>query len=300
MKKFITKLIYFLIPIIIAGATLEYFIRSIPNDYKLKKTYLDSNSKNIEYLFLGSSHSLYGVNPEFFSKHSFNASYVSQSLDYDFEILKMYENDWKSLKVIFVPISYFSLYSTIGSKSAVRIRNYNIYYGMNKTLNISNYFEIFNQKLKVNVKRVVDYFHYGISSISVSPLGWGVSFSSKIKNDLKVFGEDAARRHTFEYNEYVEKNIKSLNDIKQFGKQKKIQIIFYTPPAYYTYYNHLDPKQLNETVSIMKNLVKTCSHCTYLNLLKDVTFEKNDFYDGDHLNEIGAKKLTLLLKSYLK
>jgi hypothetical protein len=38
----------------------------------------------------------------------------------------------------------------------------------------------------------------------------------------------------------------------------------------------------------------------YLDLHNDKRFGKNDFFDADHLDEIGAKKLTLILNDTLK
>jgi hypothetical protein len=37
----------------------------------------------------------------------------------------------------------------------------------------------------------------------------------------------------------------------------------------------------------------------YLNLLTDKAFDEKDFYDADHLNEIGAKKFTLKIDSLI-
>ena len=111
MKKFLKFILLFTLPIFILGLSSEYILRKIPNDYLLKKEFLDNNSDSIEVLFLGSSHAFYGVNPAYLSLNSFNAAIVSQTLDYDFEILKKYRNNWSNLECIVIPISYFSLYS---------------------------------------------------------------------------------------------------------------------------------------------------------------------------------------------
>ena len=67
---------------------LELLIRNIPNDYKLKKSYLDENSNKIENIFLGSSHTYYGIRPEIIIGNSFNASHISQGIYCDYRILK--------------------------------------------------------------------------------------------------------------------------------------------------------------------------------------------------------------------
>ena len=77
-------------PLLLGALILEVLIQNIPNEYSYKKSYLDSNSNEIEVLFLGSSHVYYGVNPEYISANSFNASHIAQTLDYDYAILKKY------------------------------------------------------------------------------------------------------------------------------------------------------------------------------------------------------------------
>ena len=113
MKKFLFHVSKIIIPIVLFFLVLEIAIRNIPNDYQLKKEYLDKNAEEINTLILGSSHTFYGVNPEYFSKKTFNAAYVSQSLDLDFEILNAYNSKLKKLKTVIIPISYFSLFETL-------------------------------------------------------------------------------------------------------------------------------------------------------------------------------------------
>lgn len=36
-------------------------------------------------------------------------------------------------------------------------------------------------------------------------------------------------------------------------------------------------------------------NCTYVNMINDSTFIAKDFFDADHLSEIGAKKLSIKL-----
>ncbi len=71
------------------------------------------HSKSVEILCLGSSHAYFGINPDFISPPCFNAAHPSQSLKYDFEIVKKYQDKWESLKVIVIPVDYFSLFSEL-------------------------------------------------------------------------------------------------------------------------------------------------------------------------------------------
>src|SRR5271157_1481724 len=105
MSKFISGVLMFLAPLFLLGVSMEILLRNIPNDYTYKKGYLDERSDNIEVLFLGSSHAFFDINPVYIKSNSFNASYVSQPLDYDYEILKKYDGHWSRLRTIVIPIS---------------------------------------------------------------------------------------------------------------------------------------------------------------------------------------------------
>lgn len=145
MKRFFKKICTFFIPIICVLGFLEILVREIPNDYSLKKNYLTKHSDEIEVLFLGSSHAYYGINPDYITSYnSFNASYISQSLNYDYKILKNYGSNLSSLKAIVIPIDYLTLYGSLETGvEKWRAKNYIIYYQMYQLDNIKNYFEIF-------------------------------------------------------------------------------------------------------------------------------------------------------------
>lgn len=293
MKKFIKHLFLFFLPIFILGFSSEFLLRKIPNDYLFKKEFLDKNADSIEVLFLGSSHAFYGINPADFGLNSFNASHISQSLDYDFEILKKYKNHWSKLKYIAIPISYFSLFGRLETGiESWRVKNYTIYYGMTTSDKFINYSEALSNKLNVNLRRIGSYYIRGNSSISCSNLGWGLNYNSKNKSDLNATGKTAAKRHSKTDDKYFNENVNVLNSIIGFAKNKGVKVLFYTPPAYHTYTENLDSIQLNQTINTLINIASKYDNITYHNFLLDSSFLAKDFFDADHLNEIGAKKLT--------
>jgi hypothetical protein len=91
MKKFLKIFIYFFIPIVIASACLEVYMRHIPNSYKYKDEWMKKNGNTVETLILGSSHAYYGINPEYLSWKAFNLANVSQDLERDFFVLDKYK-----------------------------------------------------------------------------------------------------------------------------------------------------------------------------------------------------------------
>ncbi len=298
MKQFLKQFLIFSLPVLILGVITEIALRKIPNDYLYKKNYLDQHSKDIKILFLGNSHVFYGINPEYIKTESFNAAYVSQSFNYDLEILKRYENKWDSLRYIVVAVDYPALHSRLEKGAEVwRVKNYSIYYQINTTLNIADKTEFFNNNLKVASKRLVNFYVNGISSITTSKSGWGTDYNFKNKKDLLVTGKTAAQKH--KANNYLTENTESLKQVIDFAKAKNIKVILFTPPAYKTYVQNLGMAQLNETVNVANNFANSNNHVFYFNFINDTAFTGDDYFDADHLKEVGAKKLTIQIDSLI-
>ncbi|RFS19450.1 DUF1574 domain-containing protein [Chitinophaga silvatica] len=306
MRLFIKSVLFFALPIILIGLTLEILLRQIPNDYTFKRDGLYKHADSMQVLFLGSSHAFYGINPTYTHLKSFNAGYISQSLKYDAEILNRYIDNLKELKYVAVPISYFTLFTNLESGSeAWRSKNYTIYYKFHTSNKITDYSEILGSKFDINLKRFLSYYISAHSAITCSELGWGTSYQSKNSRDLEETGLEAAKRHTVKnlsdkdnvaiYNE----NIAMLDKIITLAKKKDVKVVFYTPPAYISYIQKLNDEQLTKTISTIEKLTEKHNNTIYLNFLKDSSFIKSDFYDADHLNEIGAEKFTKMLDSII-
>jgi len=75
-------------------------------------------------------------------------------------------------------------------------------------------------------------------------------------------------------------------------------LVFFTPSVYHSLRENRNKKQLQQTIKTIENLVATHEHCRYINLLDDPRFTANDFYDADHLNASGTKKLSFYINDY--
>ena len=292
MKKFRSKTILFLSPLIILVLLMEPLLRNIPNDYNYKKEYLINNSNNVTKLFLGSSHTYYGINPSFISGTAFNASHISQSIDLDYEIIKKYKDNWNKLKYIIIPIDYFTLFSRLsGGIEYWRVKNYSIYYDIQLSNKLSENSELMSVNLKSNINRIKKYYFLNKTAITCSELGFGNSFEKS--KDLDETGKTAALRHTKKDLSKLNESIKILKEIINFAYKNNIEMVFYTTPGYHTYVSNLNSNQLDLTINTITKLTEKNKNCTYFNLLEDTNFYSTDFRDADHLNPDGAKKLSL-------
>lgn len=283
---------FFLLPLMVFVLLMEHLLRIIPNDYNYKNEYLIKNSNNISKLFLGSSHTYYGINPNFVSGSAFNASHISQSIDLDYKIIKKYKNNWNVLEYIIIPIDYFTLFSRLSNGIEYwRVKNYNLYYDMQLSNSLSDHSELLSVSFKSNLSRINSYYFLNKTSMTCSELGFGNNFINN--KDLVKTGKEAALRHTKSDLSKLDESVGILKEIINFASKNNIRIIFYTSPAYKTYVSNLDLNQMNLTLNTLNELVEKNKNCSYFNLLEDPSFDSFDFRDADHLNPKGAKKLSL-------
>ena len=302
MLKFYKKIIIFIIPILFGLILMEMTLRIIPNDYMFKKNFMDLNSNKMEVLILGNSHTYFGLNPIYMNYKTFNLANVSQTLNYDWLLLNKYKYSIKKLKYLIIPIDYSSLYANIEEgPEKWRLKNYNIYNDI--SINpMPQYFEILNGKFSNNILRIYNYFFYNKTDLSCNQFGFCCSYYSKYNQDLIATGKSAAIRHTIDIKKnkltYLN-NIRILNSFVDFAHKQKIRLIFITSPGYASYVQNLNNIQLKHTYYFIQNFCKQNKSIYYFDLLKDKSFKANDYFDADHLNEIGAKKLTMKLDSII-
>ncbi|MEI6312433.1 MAG: hypothetical protein WCP57_09250 [Bacteroidota bacterium] len=302
MKKLMLKLALLLVPLLLILASLEYFSRQIPNDYKLKNQYILKNGSQIQTLILGNSHTMYGLNPSYFSSNTYNLAFLSQSLEYDTKLFDHYQNELKNTQVIILPISYYTLFSTmISDHNEWMLKYYAIYMQVPMNWNLSYHLEIASEPLKNCIRKNYDYYMHDTATILCSSNGWAKKVGQRKYNSIEQNAADAVKRHTFPMNKDFQFNLTILENFIQSAAKKNIQIILVTTPTQKYY---ADSIMLQSNYKVMQKKLQIIdskySNCMYINSLKDTSFVKEDFYDSDHLNENGAKKYSIYLDSILK
>lgn len=299
MKKYILKSILFISPVLILALVLELMTRNIPNDYALKNKLILNKADDIEVLILGNSHSFYGINPQYFSKKTFNLAFRSQSIEYDYRLWKRYEPKLKKNKIIILPISFFTLYSRIESfNNSWLVKFYNIYMGLNTSFTPKDNFEIFSSKVEPLIKKNYYYYTSDTSDCISDENGWCKRSGSKNFTKIKEQAIEAYNRHISDTVPHFDDNIKILDKLLKEANDKGIQVIMITSPNYKFY---ADTVSKSDRYIKMQNalnaLDKKYNQAIYINSMFDKRFIDSDFYDGDHLNEQGAKKYSIFLDS---
>ena len=181
------------------------------------------------------------------------------------------------------------------------MRNYAVYYGLSITDDLSDRLAVLGNP-RLNLERI---YHFSTdknySEITCSASGYGTVCPFKDrKEDLESDSRVTAKRHRAENDNCFLGNVAVLDSIISFAREKKIKVLFFTAPAYKSYTDLLDGNQLNRTISTMENLCKPNGNVYYYNFLKDDQLLRDDFFDADHLDDIGARKFTKQIDSLLK
>ena len=133
VKKFLTRFLYFLIPLILVSITLEISIRNIDSYYKQKIEGLISKSDSIEVLILGSSYASLGIDPTQLDLFAYNMAFGSQTLYFDKRITTKHLGKLRNLRYVLISVDYHSLYYTHNED---RDLYYHFYYGIDYRTNI--------------------------------------------------------------------------------------------------------------------------------------------------------------------
>ena len=213
-----------------------------------------------------------------------------------------------SLQYLVLDIDYWSPFSSLESSLEWwRAKYYSIYYGCN----------YHNGELKYNYELAVHNsktFHTAfeglenelniadVSNINVTELGFGVKYSSKLRVENWDHGKINAIQHT-EWIEsqahlkLIEKNRAFVQDIVNKCVERHIKVLLISTPTYETYNTNRDKKYLKIKDDFCKSFVSPTKNVIFSDFSEDNRFGKADFFDAYHLNEIGAKKLTLILNN---
>ena len=301
MKNFIVRLIFtFIVPFIVILIAVEWGLRSIPNDYEYKEGRLSAMCDTVKVLSFGSSHGHYGIRPDCMNLPAFNIGMPSQSIKFDHFLFYKYIDKCPQLTHVILPVSYFSLFNELeeGAGWAVA-KGYTIYMGyegngLNPIFNL----ELINKKKYLGLVKMIG---GEMSFLTCDSLGWGNKreFGNQKPNFISLASE-IVMSHNASICTSIDMNVKRLKEMIATCAERDINVILLLTPTHSSYFNLLDSVHLNLTVSTCKSLEDEFPNTTYLNFLKDSSFVNEDFYDPDHLNTIGARKLTEKLNDYLK
>lgn len=312
MKKDFLKLVIrfslFILPLLLVEFSIEYKLSLLPTSYALKKQHLEQYAPDIEILTLGSSHGLYDINPDLFSKLGFNFANSGQSLILDSKLSLEWLDKLPKLKLIVLPISYFSLkYSLIRGDEFWRDTFYFKTYGVSEDPEPSFL-------LKLDPRYQLRLWMFGPQHLfellsdnpfrsallgqNISKKGWlsaDVPSAEQKANFNDADGRRQVKRHeNLMHEDLLDSNLVALDSLIRGAQKRNINIVFITTPVSQAYWKVIDFKKLSNMQNSIQHLCEKYS-VNYYNYLQDNRFNIDDFYDYDHLNKNGAQKFSHFL-----
>ncbi|GGE32257.1 hypothetical protein [Psychroflexus planctonicus] len=297
MKKFIYQNILFFLPLILIASGVELYNR-VNNTFYAKAKYVKKYQKSIEVLILGSSQTWRAINPEYMTIKSAPLAHGGSSLNIDYLLFKNFIENLPNLKVVLLETSYHTLddYRNVEwSKNHL----FWIYYGVNNYgshipksdyfLLTANYKEYFKKTWTSSIFPEFGKFNkYGYITTASETLETGHYDSLTLK-----------KRHSFENIQNYNKNKDLLNEIIDICEEKKIDIVFFSPPKYYTYNNYNNINKLARRDSLI-SFYENRNNIHVWNYEKKWEKDTKIFYNEDHLNTNGSKKITIEIDAKLK
>lgn len=300
MRRFLINILIFSAIVIVLAAVGEIVVRNLPSSYATKDAALRSRGDRVATLILGTSHTYYGLNPDEMGDSVFNLANVSQTPEYDLALLRRYAPYMPSLRRIIMPVSYFTYRDPIleeGPESNLAVRyKTRMHLPLHSDLSLYNLelsdFDGFTGRLANLVLR------QPYNRCSPSGFGLGYDLSARAAGWMEQGSEHAAR-HTLSNPGRPAQVLETQREILREARDRGIEVVLVTTPAHRSYTDRLDPAQEAEMRANIDSLVAEFGVACH-DFLRDPRFTDADFYDPDHLNTDGARRLSRLMTALAK
>lgn len=309
MNEFIKKLIYIISIVSVIIITANQVYLHLKYDYDNTDKFNDIPNA-IDICNFGSSHGLYSYNYENLNDAytCFNFALPSQSLDYDYRIMSQYQDRINENAIVFITVSYFSVFGEdeVVSEEQFQSKN-NRYYKFLDAMYIKeyqpskmilvNYFPIvISQNILIN-------FITGTDFKNTKAERWKLTANSiDVNKDAREAYERHIVNHKFDANHNRVLNniaIDSIEKMIDLCRERKAIPILVTTPYMTEYINTIkdnDPDFFDDFNRVIIDIVNR-KNVQYYDCAFDKRFCNNAdlFINSDHLNSEGATKFTKIL-----
>ncbi len=305
LRRLIVTLFIVFLPLCILTVHIERKLSKIESHFTYKKRFLEESLPTIEILSLGSSNAYYGINPDHFSYKGFNLANLAQSMYYDKELTLKYIDKMPSLRVVLLPIIFF----TVGMDHRTFSENWRMYFyrqffqiPLETTKRKFDWAFLFDarnfSKIALYDERTIEFFFSRFKNretIHCAPNGWFISDSQhlELKGDP---GPLAAASHNHDAKvENFEYNLGFTDDLVKELKARSVTPVLIQLPSHPSYHEALNKEKLailNERLDLLAK-ENSISRFDYT---QDSRFILEDYtIMPDHLNIIGSSKLSKII-----
>lgn len=322
MKKFLIRILIFVVLLAAVLAVCEAGFRYKPTAFKDKYEGLETYAPEIEILALGHSHANEGFDPKQFDLRAYNMALGFQNVYFDDFILSKFIDRMDSLKFVVIATSYYHFFNPIpelknmSGEDLFNTIKFHLYWGVDEIrgtkisrLNPEYNLEILNNPASAWIQMVKHYLT-------------GEAFDKLVRSERKEYikycfpgrdiahderyldldGERTAISHSpnsdngFPDGSY---NFSLYNHIVKICGERGIPVAIMLYPTWHTYYENVNQLQLMETRRLMQELADKNDNCVVYDYMEDKRFTCSDFIDAIHLNKTGAEKMSSILNDVI-
>jgi hypothetical protein len=272
---------------------------NLPSQFSIKYKQM-SLLEYVDVLVLGSSHTYFGVDASEISSTSYNAALSAQSYKYDFLVLNNLISRQVKVKCVILPISSFSRDFNVETsvepwRKYQYWHRYNLHvFGLQDYFDIRSYIAIMGDVDALGSLRCILTGKVTVQDNDVRSDGTAVIGDGGISSSMaQTQADEAATKHlsyTGANGEYWFRKIVNL------CKSSNSNLILISTPVTLEYYQLVSTKlkrDQNELYEIAKSIDKDVVFRDYS---QTRNFVYRDFWDCNHLNPTGAKKLGRLIR----
>jgi hypothetical protein len=302
--RLLRQLLLFL-PVVALLLALEAGVRQVPTTFTEKARRFRAGQPRWRTLVLGSSHTYFGLNPDILGAEGFNLAYSSQSLYYDQALLRQALPQLPALRRVIIPISYPSLTATLAADNpeSWRAYLYHRYWGIDLPA-VRSPFSPFSYSLVALFTPATSWaacwqhWQQGNPELpALHPNGWFEHPDSGAPGPAQV-QLTLQRHHLVMHQGNYPATTAQLDSMLALLHQRGISIVLLTTPVHRLYAARIDPAIWRRNQAIIHRLGARYG-ARYYNYFTDPRFRDSDFWDADHLNGTGARRLSALLRDTL-
>ena len=312
MKNFLIKTALFGLLVVAMCMGIEWLLFLRPNEYSYKKGYVEKNADGIRTLILGHSHAEMGIDPEYLGDSTFNFALSGRLHYYDAVLAERYIPRMKNLKCVIWPLGYNFQYDSyyyhcLHKRKAAETPITSTYQCMyekymhityNHSFPFEYWSEIINSKL-----------NYGLRLL-------GNTFKERMLQDPTGYDRHKPEEKTEEWKSsqlpsYVDydspetplarqEGIDNMKRIARVCRDNGVRLLVITTPYYQTYRELLTKRGLQDMQACVDSMRAVYPQLEYRNYMADKRFIEKDFFDSSHLTDVGAQKLTEIIRPWVE
>lgn len=293
MKRFVKNLIIFGLLILVSFAGLEWYAESLTNDIvSRKKMLIDRQAGQIETLFVGSSETFRGVDPNLWPNKAFNLAFNGFDFDHNNGLIDATIDELPRLQTLFIEVPYFVFRTKVVKRNEYMwdwVRP-TIYFHTKKFSRFSIYgAEVLHPSLLRD--KIIPYSNLDFSKCDSTGHADNFPYAPNA-HTWDDFAQMLANSQTPGNDEYYQENRALLRNMLVMCKERGVEAVLFSPPVSAAHYNALDSVQLAEIFTSIDELQKEFGF-RYFCYMADSRFDDDDFVDPVHLStDRGADKFT--------